>query len=338
MKKKTVTILSTLLLTTSTLMNGQDQGITSTTHGNNIGKIVFANSNQPLAFQNETPSAFKTSFSASENIYARVYVEKAAGHVGFGGQSEYIPGYFMYDLSINGKKIDHKRHFGSMWRHVPENARTYYFEEVTENDEWFKWTSWRFYLLPDLNDEELKYGNRNISSRAFVLALLEQNAGTHTVKLDIRARSRVDEAESPVIASGEFTITLTDQDKKDMAFRYAPPLPKDEWQGGNKEGLLKEIATAFQNEVNEEPILVGIYGRDWNEGTYTATGQKYRKLAGWAVFPKDSDGDGQVKITTFNWVSDYSNAGWTKLRFDSHCNGCPDWDVDLAAVRAKADN
>jgi len=316
-------------------MNAQDQGITSSAHQNNIGKIVFSKNKSAISFKNEDQSQFKNSFSASEPLHARIYTQKSIGNTPHEGEKCYNS-TLIYKLFINGNEVSPKKSFG-MYRHIPEQERSFYTEEVNEFDRIETWTTWRPYFLPELNDDELKFGAVNTCARAFVLSLLEVGVGTHDIKMEVYSRD-VSGSFSPKLAEGSFQIKVKKSDIENMAFRYAPPLPKDEWIGENKNGTIEQLKNAFINQINQTPLVVGISGRDWREGSYSLTGQKYRKISGWAVFPKDSEGDGQVPITTFNFISDYTNGGWTKLRFDSYCNGCPDWDVELAAVKAFSGN
>ncbi|MEO0469216.1 MAG: hypothetical protein AAF206_06330 [Bacteroidota bacterium] len=317
-----------------TLVIAQDQGMTSPIHRQYVNQIVFATSPGPIAFRSENPSQFQTAFKSGQPIYARVYADKSLSNLRYGGLREQAGAILLYDLYINGEKVQHKKSFG-MYRHIPDGKKTYYTEQMETDETFFQWTCWKHYVLPREDDEELKFGNRNIPARAFVLALLEQAPGTHQIRMEVKGLSLDGERKTKLIAGGEFSIELTAADKQKLAFRYAPPLPKDEWRGGNKQNLIAELTTAFEQEIRKKPIIVGLYGIDWKEGSYSLTGQKYRKLSAWAIFP-DGDGDGQVPVTTFNWISDYTNGGWTKLRFDSHCNGCPNWDVEVAAVEALA--
>lgn len=319
-------ILFTLL--TSISMQAQDQGITSEVHRKHVNQIVFANKKSDLAFKNEKESAFKTSFTTNDNIYGRVYVDQSIKNK----TGSYVGGVLMYDMYIDGKSVEHKKSFG-MYRHLSD--LTYYTEQMDSDETFHQWTSWKVWLLPEEDDDELKYGNCNIAARAFTLALLDATPGKHEVKIDIFHVSMDGGSKSEVLASGSFTIDIKAQDKKKLAFAYAPPLPKDEYAGPDKEGTLASIKEAFIQELGKTPIVYGVYKRGWKEGSYSLTGQKYKKIAGWAVF-EDGDGDGQVPITTFNFISDYTNGGWTKLRFDSHCLGCADWDVEVAAVKALA--
>jgi hypothetical protein len=311
----------------------QDQGMTSATHSKHAGKIVFAKDLSSIAFKKEKPNNFRNSFNASEPIYARLYLKKSVGNTPHEGSKAYAA-VFMYDLYINGQKVPFKKAFG-MYKHIPDSERTFFMNETTDQDIMHVWTTWRPTLLPNETDEELKYGDVNIMARSFAMALMEQEAGTHQIELKMYSRDIASGAETEVLASGSFTLKITEADKKALLFKYAPPLPKDEWAGSSKQKLIKDLTLAFENQLNKTPILVGLSGRDWSEGTYTLTGQKYRKVAAWAVFD-DTDGDGQVPITTFNWISDYANGGWTKWRFDSHCLGCPNWDVEVDAVKMMA--
>lgn len=322
--------LKTILLTIITLitMQAQDQGITSEVHRKNVNKIVFATNKSDLAFKNERAEKFKNSFTSSDNIYGRVYVDKSIKNK----TNEYVAGVLMYDMYINGRRIEHKKSFG-MYRHL--SNKSYYTEQLESDDTFNKWTSWKVWLLPDEKDDELKYGNCNIGARAFTLALLDQTPGTYEIKIDVYHVSMDGETKSDVLATGNFKFELKANDKKRLAFAYAPPLPKDEYTGSDKIAVLADIKEAFIQELGKTPIICGIYKKGWKEGSYSLTGQKYKKIAGWAVF-EDGDGDGQVPITTFNFISDYTNGGWTKLRFDSHCLGCADWDVEVAAVKALA--
>jgi len=310
-------------------MQAQDQGITSDVHRNNVNKIIFANNKSDLAFKNEKPRNFKNEFTTSDNIYGRAYVDKSVKNK----TGEYAPGVLMYDMTIDGQRIGHKKSFG-MYRHLTNKP---YYTEQMENTPFDIWTSWKVWLLPNENDEDLVYGSCNIGSRAFTLALLDQSVGKHDVKIDVYHMSMDGETKSEILATGSFSIEVKAADKKRLAFAYAPPLPKDEYTGPNKAATIENIKEAFIQELGKTPIITGIYKRGWKEGSYSLTGQKYKKIAGWAVF-EDGDGDGQVPVTTFNFISDYTNGGWTKLRFDSHCLGCADWDVEVAAVKALAGN
>ncbi len=328
MKKAFLPLL--LFLINLTIMQGQDQGITSDVHRKNVNKIVFANNKSDLAFKSERPGNFKNSFSSSDHIYGRIYTDRSIKNK----TGDPAPGILMYDMYIDGKRVAHKKSFG-MHRHLSD--KSYYTEQMEADESWSQWTSWKVWLLPEENDEELKYGNCNIAARAFTLGLLDLSPGSYEIKIDVYNVDMVGENKSKVLASGNFTLELKEKDKKKLAFAYAPPLPKDEYQGSDKNIVVADIKEAFIQELGKTPIICGIYKRGWKEGTYSLTGQKYKKIAGWAVF-EDGDGDGQVPITTFNFISDYSNGGWTKLRFDSHCLGCANWDVEVAAVKALGNN
>lgn len=324
-------ILSLLLVLTC-LVTGvaQDQGITSDTHGKYVNQIVFAKHKADLAFRSEKPSQFRNSFTSSDHIYGRIYVDQSIKNK----TGELSPGVLMYDMYVDGQRVGHKKSFG-MYRHL--NNKSYYTEQMDADESWSQWTSWKVWLLPEENDEELKYGNCNIAARAFTLGLLELAPGKHDIRIDVYNVGMTGEGKSSVLASGSFTFDLKASDKKRLAFAYAPPLPKDEYNGSDKASAIADIKSAFVQELGKTPIICGIYKNGWKEGSYSLTGQKYRKIAGWAVF-EDGDGDGQVPITTFNFVSDYTNGGWTKLRFDSHCLGCANWDVEVAAVKALGSN
>ncbi len=325
-------ILTSLLMMTA--LHSQDQGMTSTTHEKYVGQIVFTDQPVAIGFQSEIPTLFRSSFSGSDPIYARVYAAHSLSNTPWQGGEEYSPKFHMYDLYINGQQVSHKRSFG-LYRHIPESDRTYYTEELTDMDPIYIWTSWRHYVLPTDEDEELRYGNRNISARAFVLALLEEGAGMHQVRMDVYGLNVSGDNRTDVIASGSFEISISEQDLQDLAFKYLPPLPKDEWSAGSKSAILSELADAFYNEYGERPAKIGLLGTGWNEGSYSLTGQKYRKLAAYALW-QDKDGDGLGTLSGTNWISDYTNGGWTTLRFDSHCLDCPNYDVDqIAIVRVK---
>lgn len=318
-------ILAILTLQT---MTAQDQGITSDVHRNHVNQIVFAKSKSDLAFKNENPSSFSNTFTSSDHIYGRVYVDRSVKNK----TKALAPGVLFYDLYIDGKRVEHKKSFG-MYRHLTK--KSYYTEQLDADETWSQWTSWKVWLMPRQDDEELKYGNSNIPARAFVLAMLDQSPGKHDIRLDIYNVGMAGGRKSEVLATGSFTFDLKQSDMKRLAFAYAPPLPKDEYNGSDKAKTIAEIKAAFENQIRKTPIICGIYKDGWQEGSYSLTGQKYRKISGWAVFD-DTDGDGQVPITTFKFISDYTNGGWTKLRFDSHCLGCANWEVEVAAVKALA--
>ena len=288
-----------------------------------------------ISFKNENEGAFKNRFKASDAIYARVYLEKSIGNTEHGSIRTFKAN-LMYDLYINGEKVGFKKAFG-MYRHVPMNKRTFYMEDIENMEQLNTWTTWRPTLLPLETDDDLQYGSVNTMARSFVLSLMDLPAGTHDIELRMYSKDLAGGAETDVLATGSFKLKISASDKKALTYKYTPPLPKDKWVGGNKEAVIKDIERAFENEIRKKPLVVGIYSSNWSENTYSQTGQRYRKVAGWAVFD-DTDGDGQVPITTFNFISDYSNGKWGNLRFNSHCLGCPDWDVEVGAIKASAQN
>ncbi|MEL6556972.1 MAG: hypothetical protein AAFQ94_02235 [Bacteroidota bacterium] len=321
------------MTTSQTFSRQSDQGITSPSHSKYVGQFVFSKDPAAIQYENEKPELFDTKFKASEPLYTRLYLKKSITNTPHNGEKSYNA-VLMYSLKINGKTVPHIKSFGS-YRHFKKEDLTYYTEELNGSEQQDLWTTWRLALLPMEHDPEMKYGNVNIAARSFVLALLSEPAGEHTIELQMHSQDFNSSKKTEVLVKGSFTLQVTEADKKKLAFMYTPPLPVDEWQDGNKQALVKELAEAFQKELDKKPILVGLYGRGWNEGTYSLSGQKYRKLSAWAVF-EDTNGDGQVPITTFNWISDYSGSTWTRLRFDSHCLSCPDWNVEVAAVKAVA--
>ncbi|MEM6297346.1 MAG: hypothetical protein AAF740_01525 [Bacteroidota bacterium] len=333
MKTHFFTILMFLLMQN---LYAQDQGMTSETHKKYVGKIVFSSNPDALTFAKEIPSDFKTSFSADEPIYTKIYLAKSLANETYEGQQEYATATLFYRLFIDGKQVGFKRKFGNFPIKYNKENEPYYSEELNGGDQFRIWTTWRHFLLPKDNDPELKYGNRNIAARAFILALLDVEPGTHEIKLELLSQSRSYETMSDVVASGEFTLKLTAADQKNLAFKHTPPLPQEKWQGGSKSEILAELKTAFVQEFKDEPLKIGILSPNWSENTYRLTGQRYRKLAAYAIWP-DKDGDGLGKITGYNWISDYNNGSWTTLRFDSHCNDCPRYDVEVAAVKALGD-
>ncbi len=325
-----IIVLILFILLNSIEMIAQDQGITSNTHEKFVNQIVFATSKSDLAFKKERSSSFKNQFSSDQNIYGRVYLDQSIKNK----TKEYAPGVLMYDLYIDNQRIEHKKSFG-MYRHLQD--KSFYTEQMDADESWSQWTSWKVWLLPEENDEELKYGNCNIPSRAFALALLDLKPGSHSIRMDLYHVDMTGTNKSAILASGQFTFNLKQKDKNRLAFAYAPPLPGDKYKGSDKEETIADIKSAFIQELGKTPLICGIYKNGWTEGTYSLTGQKYRKIAGWAVF-EDSDGDGQVPITTFNFISDYASGSWSKLRFDSHCLGCANWEVEVAAVKALGTN
>ncbi len=306
--------------------------MTSTTHGNNVGKIVFSDKNESIAFKNEKPEEFKTNLNAKGEIYSRIYLEKSLGNIRIDGKEMMGGVYLAYDLYINGKKIDFKRSFGVKKTLIPENKLTYYTDFVKETKQIEKWTTWRLPVLPDLKDPELEYGNFNLGARAFALALLEQAAGTHEIKIELSAYSTYSEVFTDVIASGTFSLTLTDADKKRLASAYTTSLPKDEWRGSDKASILKEVKALFEQKIQIKPLMVGLLGNDWEEAVYTDTKGKYRLVRAWAIFP-DTNGDGMSPLVSYTWKSDLSTSGWSKIYFSNFFMNGPSWDVEIETVK-----
>lgn len=311
----------------------EDQGMTSPTHENYVGQIVFADNKDAIAFKNEKPADFKNQLTASNQIHSRIYLDQSLGNIQING-NEMMGGIALsYDIYINGTKVAYKRSFDIKKINIPEHKQSCYTDYVKESKQIQEWTTWRLPLLPDPKDPEVKYGNVNMGARAFVLALLEQKAGTHQIKIELSAYSTYSNIYTDVLARGEFSLVLSKEDKERLASAYAAPLPKDEWEGNNKAALLEEVRKAFQDKIKISPLKVGLLGKDWTEHVYTDTKGKYRTVSAWAVFP-DVNGNGMSPLVSYNWTSNLSTDGWTKLFYDGFCTNCPDWEVEIEMVKA----
>ena len=115
-----------------------DQGMTSELHRQNVGKIVFSNSE--IKFRNEDPAQLRTEIKLSEPLYARVYLPKAMLNHPFYIQGQEIPmarleAHQTIKMFIDGKKQAYR--FGEFAAHeeLGEKAAT-------------EWTTWQMNLNP----------------------------------------------------------------------------------------------------------------------------------------------------------------------------------------------
>ena len=61
----------------------------------------------------------------------------------------------------------------------------------------------------------------------------------------------------------------------------------------------------------------------WNKGLYDHSKIPFQAIMG-IVLWADDDHDGVCRFNSYNFIKDKKAGSWSKLRFRSFCNGCPE--------------
>ncbi|MDP2386976.1 MAG: hypothetical protein Q8M29_11430 [Bacteroidota bacterium] len=194
-----------------------DNGISSPTHTKYLKKIVFSKSEIVKAQENE--ANFTNTFNVTDNIYSRVFIEKSikneAGNVG----DCYNGTYFMrWSFDDGSTKL-------------PEWLNTNIHNVLSGNDGYAKWTTWQPGVSPSESDmtfaqTEIKY---------FVKYIRNLPNGKHKMKMEVVYDIPEDSnngystyeyttkfGPEKVLASGDFTINITEEGRKQLYKKVCP--------------------------------------------------------------------------------------------------------------------
>ena len=292
-------LLFTLLLCGLTLA---DQGMTSQSHADNVGKIVFSSSE--IKFRNEDPSKFITTFKLGDPIYGRMYFPQnmlntplyhSQGNdvLPAGGYRE---GEWEIRLYVDGQSQNVKFNNFAMGK-VSEKAER-------------EWTTWQVNLAPD----DPKFRENNIVDPWIKIAA-RLKPGTHEIKLEFRAVQG--QYYSKPMAVGSFQMVV--DEGADFA---AGVFPKDTYTGSDLASLKESMKYALVGPVakSASEITDVSVTSDWRHGRYTDTLVEYRKIQG-TVLWADTDGDGVSRYTTYSFIQTKQGNGWSNLKFNAFVNG-----------------
>lgn len=231
----------------------KDNGVSSPTHTKYMNKIVFSKTEIVKGQENE--GSFTNSFSVTDNIYARVYIENsiriAAGNVG----DCFNPTYFIRWTFDDGKTK------------MPEWINTNIHNVLSGSDGVDTWTTWQPGISPSSNDmnfahSEIKY---------FIKYVKNLPAGSYKIKMEVVYDIPEDKnngystyeyttkfGPEKVLATGEFNLSITEEGKKQL-YKKACPLYKSDIDDYNSPAftVVSDASTLIKQSKNV----------DWNKFT-----------------------------------------------------------------------
>lgn len=295
-------LLATLLLTAFCLA---DQGMTSPTHAENVGKIVF--SNQEIKFRKEDSSKFRNSFNLGEPLFGRMYFKQCMGmtplyhtqttHVLQPGG--YRDGSWEVLLYVDG---------------VSQNKKFQNFADGQSSDKVVNnWTTKQLNLAPD----DPSVLEPHISD-PWIEVAAALKPGTYDIRVVFQATQG--QYKSKPMAEGSFKLTVGAN--SDFA---AGSFPQSTYTGSDlntirdamKGALVGPVAKSFSD------ILDVSVTSDWKHGRYTDSLVEYRKIQG-TVLWADSNGDGVSRYTSYSFIQTKQGSSWSALKFNAFVNGGPE--------------
>ena len=116
--------------------------------------------------------------------------------------------------------------------------------------------------------------------------------------------------------------------------------PNDTYTGSDK-GKIKQLminallSAGIIKSTNE--ILNISVTSDWKEGVYTDSKNTYRKIVGTVLF-EDKDNDGISRYTSYIFMSDKTDSGWTDIKYKAFAGNPEGWAKPVSGTIDKADN
>ncbi|MCX7735482.1 MAG: hypothetical protein N2319_02100 [Candidatus Kapabacteria bacterium] len=228
-----IIILSSNNISYSKTFPIQDQGITSQTHRNNIGKIVWAT--KRIKFDSQDNVNFVSEFSQDESIYGRGYLPKCLYNLSIEEGDDCLNPNNEYELRLKVNGVDK----GVLY--------TNYFPDQD-------WTTFQITPKLDANDSEDRINKGLPLKWASIVNNLDK--GKHHITIEFWAGKPG--CERKKYAEGSFVYNKITSKK----VTAGESLPKSAM---NNPSLVKEMIEAVKNQgwKNEYPIDVIILESDW---------------------------------------------------------------------------
>jgi len=285
-----------------------DQGDTGKAHRQNMKKIVWAS--KAISLKQQDSITHRDSFSLSEPIFGRIYLEHSIGNTPVYAQGSNSPSVnhgFGYEvrLLVNGNNVPIK--FG-----VFDSGQLKY-------EDGKKSTSWEFSPNPVPYNEDFKS-----EAKAWRKATRGLLPGKHNILFEVWAVQGQSYSKT-AIASGKFTLSINKGEHLSLGSEF----PADQSNIKNLDEIRNNMKTALIGTVanNTAEILDISVTSGWSYGIYTDNQKKYRIVRG-AVLWADTNNDKVCRYTTYNFVSNITDREtWTPLLFRSICSGCPEGDA-----------
>lgn len=227
-----------------------DNGVSSATHTAYMKKIVF--SKTEIVKGKENPASFSNSFSSTDNIYSRIYIEKSRGY-----EAKSIGVCYNANTYLRYTIDDGKFKFSEKFAYNTTSASC---DDECMN----KWTTWQIGLSPSADDVNTGYPKQELQD--FYARLSELPAGTHNIKIELVfdipddkiGKSDLDSymyttkfGAEKILATGEFNLTVKEADKATV---------KKKLGAKSKEEIEKENEAAFQATMQSSGSSGGCFG------------------------------------------------------------------------------
>lgn len=256
-----------------------DMGITNDVHRANAGKIVF--STDVIDFVKPDPSAFKTSFTQDDNIYARFYLsESLENHIYH--KKGYTVTYPKYecDLYIDGALQELVIYKGSAMPEATQTTRQLRIRVPRTASGWGDTGEW------------VRLVNGKVSP------------GKHKVRLDLKSVET-----GKVVASGEFTYV-----RGNTPAKYGTTF-KDYKAGMNDKALEKSMFDAVKGELKWKELTwtgIKIASEDWTIVRDDFGNILSRGMDAWLHYKKN---DGTFGVRSVTLGQEYNGKGYSKSCF-----------------------
>jgi len=104
MKSRLAIFFTFVTFLLANIVNAQDQGMTSSTHSANVGKIVFAK--ERIKFDSQDQIKLEKAFNSNDPLYGRIYLPKSLSRLGAednGGKCKNAEGVYRIKMFIDGQ-------------------------------------------------------------------------------------------------------------------------------------------------------------------------------------------------------------------------------------------
>ena len=178
---------------------GKTDGITSTVHQKNVGKIVFSKTAEGIAYKKEKESDLSNKFNFSEEVFLRVYMDNSITNY----VQKLLPSV---DKKTITKNAQYKIHF--YLNGIEENVGTIGITDFSDENKDF-YTTFKGSLYSKAIETPLLRNPYYVFINQLGTKLTN---GDHKIKITITPYIKEpQEVEGPVIATGELTITVDDK-------------------------------------------------------------------------------------------------------------------------------
>jgi hypothetical protein len=283
------------------------------------GKIWLANDPAVIELKNFKSENTFTNFISTENIYARLFINKTLSEV-------YNELGYKYEFAKAANDYNY-----ALRIYADEKLMVQWLDEMNEQD--FNYATTKAYVLSDGDIQKREKWNNLVDEWNTMLSKLEK--GDHTIRIEMVPLNRKNAGEDlPVLASGKFDLFVNGELLPGVKADQTAELPKSTLDSPQLEEMILEASKAlFENAIPLKVIITDVKG-GWTYSKDKLGNIMGRQIVASVIYAFPAEEECFVKSALFH-QSHQGNGVYDDPLLVKKVPGYYDYQIDCAKLKTQ---